>query len=132
MGRRGEGQGHDAGGALPRDSNRACRQDVGTGRQCDRRERRCLMAFTLRAYRARPGLGEHEVVAILELKRKHHSMGLAQLRAQLKRFKGWRLSLKAIQRVLRAHGYRREMLELASELLHAPKRPVDIDEPRLS
>jgi hypothetical protein len=51
------------------------------------------------------GLGEHEVAAILELKRKHPSMGPAQLRAQLKRFKGWRLSLKAIQRVLRGHGY---------------------------
>jgi len=51
------------------------------------------------------GLGEHEVAAILELKRAHPSMGPAQLRAQLKRFKGWRLSLKAIARVLRGHGY---------------------------
>jgi putative transposase len=51
------------------------------------------------------GLGEHEVAAILELKRKHPSMGPAQLRAQLKRFKGWRVSLKAIARVLRGHGY---------------------------
>jgi transposase InsO family protein len=51
------------------------------------------------------GLGEHEVAAILELKRQHPSMGPAQLRAQLKRFKGWRLSLKAIVRVLRGHGY---------------------------
>lgn len=50
-------------------------------------------------------LGEHEVAAILELKRRHPSMGPAQLRAQLKRFKGWRLSLKAIDRVLRSHGY---------------------------
>ena len=32
------------------------------------------------------GLGEHEVAAILELKRSHPSMGPAQLRAQLKRF----------------------------------------------
>jgi transposase InsO family protein len=60
------------------------------------------------------GLGEHEVAAILELKRKHPSMGPAQLRAQLKRFKGWRVSLKAIQRVLRAHGY---------ELVHRGSRP---------
>jgi putative transposase len=45
------------------------------------------------------------VAAILELKRKHPSMGPAQLRAQLKRFKGWRVSLKAIARVLRGHGY---------------------------
>lgn len=51
------------------------------------------------------GLGEHEVAAILELKRAHPSMGPAQLRAQLKRFKGWRVSLKAIARVLRGHGY---------------------------
>ena len=51
------------------------------------------------------GLGEHEVAAILELKRKHPSMGPAQIRAQLKRFKGWRVSLKAIARVMRAHGY---------------------------
>jgi len=51
------------------------------------------------------GLGEHEVAAILELKRAHPSMGPAQLRAQLKRFKGWRISLKAIARVLRGHGY---------------------------
>jgi hypothetical protein len=34
------------------------------------------------------GLGEHEVAAILELKKKQPSMGPAQLRAQLKRFKG--------------------------------------------
>jgi transposase InsO family protein len=51
------------------------------------------------------GLGEHEVAAILELKRAHPSMGPAQIRAQLKRFKGWRVSLKAIARVLRGHGY---------------------------
>jgi putative transposase len=51
------------------------------------------------------GLGEHEVAAILELKRRHPSMGPAQLRAQLKRFKGWRIALKAIARVLKGHGY---------------------------
>jgi transposase InsO family protein/transposase-like protein len=60
------------------------------------------------------GLGEHEVAAILELKRNHPSMGPAQLRAQLKRFKGWRVSLKAIARVLRGHGY---------ELVHRGSRP---------
>lgn len=60
------------------------------------------------------GLGEHEVAAILELKRMHPSMGPAQLRAQLKRFKGWRVSLKAIARVLRGHGY---------ELVHRGSRP---------
>jgi hypothetical protein len=46
-----------------------------------------------------------EVAAILEWKKKHPSMGPAQLRAQLKRFMGWRLSIKAIARVLRGHGY---------------------------
>jgi transposase InsO family protein len=45
------------------------------------------------------------VAAILELKRRHPSMGPAQLRAQLKRFKGWRIALKAIARVLKQHGY---------------------------
>lgn len=60
------------------------------------------------------GLGEHEVAAILELKRSHPSMGPAQLRAQLKRFKGWRLSNKAIARVLRGHGY---------EAVHRGSRP---------
>jgi transposase InsO family protein len=51
------------------------------------------------------GLGEHETAAILELKRQHPSMGPAQLKAQLKRFRGWRVSIKAIARVLRGHGY---------------------------
>lgn len=51
------------------------------------------------------GLSEHETAAILELKRRHPSMGPAQLKAQLKRFKGWRINLKSIARVLRAHGY---------------------------
>jgi transposase InsO family protein len=60
------------------------------------------------------GLGEHEVAAILELKKTNPSMGPAQLRAQLKRFKGWRLSNKAIARVLKKHGY---------ELLHRGSRP---------
>lgn len=60
------------------------------------------------------GLGDHEEAAILELKKKHPSMGPAQLRAQLKRFKGWRLSNKAIARVLKKHGY---------ELVHRGSRP---------
>lgn len=51
------------------------------------------------------GLSSVEQAAILELKKKHPSMGPAQIRAQLKRFKRWRLSIKAIARVLRAHGY---------------------------
>jgi len=60
------------------------------------------------------GLGEHEVAQILKLKREHASMGPAQLRAQLKRFHGWRISVKAIARVLRANGY---------ELVHRGSRP---------
>jgi transposase InsO family protein len=51
------------------------------------------------------GLSAQEEAAILEYKRRHPSMGPAQIRAQLKRFKRWRLSIKAIARVLRAHGY---------------------------
>ena len=60
------------------------------------------------------GLSEHEVAAILEYKQKHPSMGPAQIRAQLKRFKGWRISNKAIARVLRQHGY---------EFVHRGSRP---------
>jgi transposase InsO family protein len=60
------------------------------------------------------GLSDPEVAAILEWKKRHPSMGPAQLRAQLKRFKGWRLSIKAIARVLRGHGY---------ELVHRKSRP---------
>jgi putative transposase len=51
------------------------------------------------------GLSAVETAAILEYKHKHPSMGAAQIRAQLKRFKGWRIAIKAIARVLRAHGY---------------------------
>jgi len=51
------------------------------------------------------GLSPQEEAAILEYKKRHPSMGPAQIRAQLKRFKRWRLSIKAIARVLRAHGY---------------------------
>jgi transposase InsO family protein/transposase-like protein len=64
------------------------------------------------------GLAEHEVAAILEYKRLHPSMGPAQIRAQLKRFKGWRISLKAIARVLRGHGY---------ELVHRKGKPQGPD-----
>jgi transposase InsO family protein len=51
------------------------------------------------------GLGEHETKAILDYKKKHPSMGPAQIRAQLKRFLGWRISVKAIARVLRQAGF---------------------------
>lgn len=64
------------------------------------------------------GLGGAEVAAILETKKRCPSMGPAQIRAQLKRFKGWRLSTKAIARVLKAHGY---------ELIHRESRPQGPD-----
>jgi len=51
------------------------------------------------------GLSEAEQAAILELEKRHPSMGPAQIRAQLERLERWRLSLEAIARVLRAHGY---------------------------
>jgi transposase InsO family protein len=60
------------------------------------------------------GLSAHEVEAILELKRRHPSMGPAQIRAQLKRFRGWRLATRAIARVLKQHGF---------ELVHTGSRP---------
>ncbi len=52
-----------------------------------------------------PGLAAAERAAILELKKKHPSYGPAQIRVQLRRFWGWRLSIKAIARVLTANGY---------------------------
>lgn len=66
------------------------------------------------------GLGEHEVNAILGYKKKHPSMGPAQIRAQLKRFYGWRVSVKAIASVLRKAGYRP---------VHQKGRPVGSENP---
>jgi transposase InsO family protein len=51
------------------------------------------------------GLGQHEVDEILKYKRQFPSMGPAQIRAQLKRHRKWRLSVKAIARVLVKGGY---------------------------
>jgi putative transposase len=67
------------------------------------------------------GLGEHEVKAILDYKKKHPSMGPAQIRAQLKRFLGWRVSVKSIARVLRKAGY---------APVHRKGRPVGDEHPR--
>lgn len=67
------------------------------------------------------GLGAHEIEAILELKKKHPVMGPAQIRIQLKRFKGWRLSVRAIARTLLRAGY---------ELEHRASRPKGEEEPR--
>lgn len=66
------------------------------------------------------GLGEHEVAAILDYKKKHPSMGPAQIRAQLKRFLGWRLSVKAIARVLKRAGF---------QPVHRGGRPVGDEHP---
>jgi transposase InsO family protein len=60
------------------------------------------------------GLASYEEEAIVELKQKHPSYGPAQVRAQLKRFKGWRLSIKAIRRVFKANGF---------ETVHRGSRP---------
>ena len=62
------------------------------------------------------GLSEYEGEEILKLKKRHPSMGAAQIRAQLKRFKGWRLGVRAIQRVLLDNGY---------ELEHRGGRPQE-------
>jgi transposase InsO family protein len=67
------------------------------------------------------GLGAHEEEAILESKKRQPSMGPAQIRAQLKRFKGWRVSVRAIARVLKDHGY---------ELVHVASRPQGEEDPR--
>lgn len=66
------------------------------------------------------GLADHEVKAILDYKKKHPSMGPAQIRAQLKRFFQWRISVRAIAAVLRANGY---------ELVHRGGRPVGDEHP---
>ena len=66
------------------------------------------------------GLSPEEIAGILEYKREHPSYGPAQLRAQLKRFRGWRVSLKAIAKVLRQNGY---------ELVHRGSRPKGLKEP---
>lgn len=60
------------------------------------------------------GLSQQEQEAILEQKRKHPSMGPAQIKAQLKRHKGWRLTVKVIAKVLTNNGY---------ELVHRGSRP---------
>jgi transposase len=67
------------------------------------------------------GLSEHEVKAILNHKKQHPSMGPAQIRAQLKQFLGWRVSVKAIARVLRKAGY---------APVHRKGRPVGDEHPR--
>jgi len=67
------------------------------------------------------GLSDVEVAAILELKKAHPSYGPAQLRTQLKRFKGWRIANKAIARVLKTNGY---------ELVHRGSQPKGFEPQR--
>jgi putative transposase len=67
------------------------------------------------------GLSSAEQAAILELKQRHPSYGPAQIRTQLKRFKGWRVSIKAIARWLKQNGY---------ELVHRGSRPQGYEEHR--
>jgi transposase InsO family protein len=67
------------------------------------------------------GLSSAEQAAILELKKRHPSYGPAQIRAQLKRFKGWRVSIKAIARWLKQNGY---------ELVHRGSKPQGYEEHR--
>lgn len=66
-------------------------------------------------------LSSAEESAILELKKMHPSYGPAQIRTQLKRFKGWRVAVKAIARVLRQNGY---------ELVHRGSRPKGYEDHR--
>jgi transposase InsO family protein len=66
------------------------------------------------------GLADHEVKTILDYKKQHPSMGPAQIRAQLKRFLKWRISVKAIARVLKENGY---------QLVHCSGRPVGDEHP---
>jgi transposase InsO family protein len=67
------------------------------------------------------GLADVEVAAILEIKKAHPSYGPAQLRAQLKRFRGWRIANKAIARVLKQNGY---------ELVHRGSQPKGFEPQR--
>jgi putative transposase len=67
------------------------------------------------------GLSSAEQAAILELKKRHPSYGPAQIRAQLKRFKGWRVSIKAIASWLKKNGY---------ELVHRGSKPQGYEEHR--
>jgi hypothetical protein len=58
------------------------------------------------------GLSLTEQAGILELKQRHPSMGPAQIRIQLKRFNGWRISVRAIARLLKQKGY--QLVHVAS------------------
>jgi putative transposase len=66
------------------------------------------------------GLSEVEVGAVLQMKRKHPSYGPEQVQAQLRRFKGWRVSRKAVARVFKDNGY---------ELVHVASRPQGDEHP---
>jgi putative transposase len=81
---------------------------AGNGKGAERRRSASTKLSTRSPYAPSDpaqGLSNPEIAAILECKTKHLSMGPAQIRSQLKRFKGWRISIKAIKRVLKQHGY---------------------------
>jgi transposase-like protein len=65
-------------------------------------------------------LGAAEIEAILRYKKRHPSMGPAQIGAQLKRFHGWRTAVRAIGRVLVNNGYKLE---------HRGSRPEGDEDP---
>jgi len=79
-------------------------------------DRQALKAPSAKVRDTAFGLSSIEQAAVLEMKKRHPSMGPAQLRTQLKRFKGWRLSPRAIAQLLKRHGY---------ELVHVESRPKD-------
>lgn len=67
------------------------------------------------------GLSLEEREAVLDYKKDHPSYGAAQIRTQLKRFKGWRVSVKAIGKFLQSQGF---------ELVHRGSRPKGHEEHR--
>jgi transposase InsO family protein len=60
------------------------------------------------------GLADYEEEAILKVKEKRPSYQPAQVRTHLKRFKGWRIAVKAIAAVFKKNGY---------EVVHRGSRP---------
>jgi transposase InsO family protein len=66
------------------------------------------------------GLSPVEQEAIVQMKKRHPSYGPEQVQAQLRRFKGWRISRRAIARVFRDNGY---------ELVHVASRPKGDEHP---
>lgn len=66
------------------------------------------------------GLSPVEQEEILRYKKRHPSYGPEQVQAQMRRFKGWRISRRAIARVFKDNGY---------ELVHVQSRPKGDEHP---